>query len=79
MRSVRPYLDIPPMINIYYTFFYPHLIYRVEFCGNAANCHLNQVYLLQQSTLPIILCIRPRNHVTSHFSNLQNYATRYDF
>ena len=26
MRSVRPYLDIPSMINNYYTLFYPHLI-----------------------------------------------------
>ena len=41
MRRVRPYLDITSMIAIYYTFFYPHLIYGVEIYGNAANCHLN--------------------------------------
>ena len=31
MRSIRPYLDIPSMINIYNTFFYPHLIYGIDF------------------------------------------------
>ena len=71
MRSIRPYLDIPTTVNIYYTFFYPHLIYGVEFCGHAANCHLNQIYLLQKSALRAILAIRPRNHVSSYFSELK--------
>ena len=59
MRSVRPYFDIPTMINLYYTFFYPHSIYGIEFYGHAANCHLNQIYLLQKSALRVILKIRP--------------------
>ena len=71
MRSVRPYFDIPTMINLYYTFFYPHLIYSIEFYGHAANCHLNQIYLLQKSALRVILKICPRGHVTSFFSEYQ--------
>ena len=71
MRSIRPYLDIPTMINIYYTFFYPNLIYAVEFFGHAANYHLNQIYLLQKSALRVILAIRPRNHVSSYFSEFK--------
>lgn len=71
MRSVRPYFDVPTMINLYYTFFYPHLIYGIEFYGHAANCHLNHIYLLQKSALRVILKIRPRGHVTSFFSEYQ--------
>ena len=59
------------MINIYYTFFYPHVIYRFEFYAQAANCHLNQIYLLQKSALRVILAIRPRNHVSLYVSEFQ--------
>ena len=27
---------------------YPHLIYGVEYFGQAANFHLNQIYLIQK-------------------------------
>lgn len=33
MRAIRPYLDKSTMVNIYYTFFYPHIIYGIEFLG----------------------------------------------
>ena len=75
MRSVRPYLDITTIINIYYTFFIPILIYGVEFYGHAANCHLNQIYLLQKSAPCVILAIRPRNHVSLFFSELKIMPT----
>ena len=29
------------MVNIYYSFFYPHLIYSLEYCGHAADCYLD--------------------------------------
>ena len=71
MRSIRPYVDIKTMINIYYTFFYPHLIYGLEFWGHSAGCHLNQILVLQKSALRIILKIRPRGHVSSYFKILK--------
>jgi hypothetical protein len=71
MRSIRPYLDIPMMINLYYTFFYPHLIYGIEFWGHAAECEINQILLLQKSALRVILKIHPRGHVTSFFEHLK--------
>ena len=46
-----PYLDDDTMINIYYTFFYLHLI------------HLNQLLILQKAAVIIILKIRPLIHV----------------
>ena len=59
------------MINIYYTFFYPHLFYGIEFYGHAAKCHLNQILILQKAAIRIILKIRPRSHVSSNFKTLQ--------
>ena len=49
MRCISPYLDDDTMINIYYTFFYPHLIYGIEFYGHAAKCHLNQILISQKT------------------------------
>ena len=60
MRSIRQFLDVPTMTNLYYTFFYPHLIYGIEFWGHAAQCDLNQIMLLQKAALRVILKIPPR-------------------
>ena len=70
MRSIRP-LDRKTSINIYYTFFCPHLIYGIEFWGQAADRHLNKIYILQKSALRIILKIPPRGHVLSKFNVLK--------
>ena len=59
------------MTNLYYTFFYPHLIYGIEFWGHAAQCDLNQIMLLQKAALRVILKIHARNHVTSNFQRLK--------
>ena len=50
-----------------YSFIYPHLICGVEFWGDAADCCLEEVYLLQKTILKIILKINPRGHVTFLF------------
>lgn len=70
MRCARPYLDVKTMISLYYAFFYPHLIYGIEFYGHAANCYLDQIYLLQKSALRIILKIPPGGHVTSYLKEV---------
>ena len=67
LRSARPYLDVKTMIDLYYTFFYPHIIYGIEFWGHASQCDLNQILLLQKSALRVILNIHPRGHVSSNF------------
>ena len=72
MRSIRPFLDSKTMINIYCSFFYPHLIYGIEFWGHASNCELNQILILQKAALRIILKITPRRgHVPSRFNELK--------
>ena len=71
MRSIRQFLDVPTMTNLYYTFFYPHLIYGIEFWGHAAQCDLNQIMLLQKAALRVIFKIHARNHVKSNFQRLK--------
>ena len=71
MRTVRPFLDIKTMIDIYYTFFYPHIIYGIEFWGHASKADLNRILLLQKSALRIIMKFKPRAHISSYFQQLK--------
>jgi len=48
MRLVRKYFKIKTMIDIYYTFFYPHLIYGLKFWGHAGNSELEKILILQK-------------------------------
>ena len=59
------------MTNLCYTFFYPHLIYGIEFWGHAAQCDQNQIMLLQKAALRVILKITPRIHMMSNFQRLK--------
>ena len=65
MRCARPYLDQKPWSVFIVHFFYPHLIYVIEFYGHAADYHLDQIYLFQKPSLRIILKTHPRGHVTT--------------
>ena len=48
MLKATPYLDRRSLVNLYKTYIYPYLIYCVESWGNAPNCHLDQLYVLQK-------------------------------
>ena len=41
MRVTRGYLGIKTMIDIYYTYFYPHLLYGIEFWSHGNKTDLN--------------------------------------
>ena len=71
MRAIRPYLDVKTMVQIYYSFIYPHLLYGIEFLGHACNTDLQRVFTLQKACLRVILKIKPRDHVTSNFKTLK--------
>ena len=79
MRSIRLYIDIHTMINIYYTFFYPHLIYGVEFYGHAANCYLNPIYLLLKICSTCHLSKPSMQSCFFILFKIQNNAYRFDF
>ena len=71
MRAIRPFLDRKTMINIYYSYFYPHLIYGIEFWGHSAETNLKPIKTLQKSALRVIVKVAPGKHVTSHFKKLK--------
>ena len=59
------------MIDIYYSFVYPHLIYGVEFWGHAPDYALEQILICQKKALRII-CLQPPNSTISlEFKNLK--------
>ena len=71
MRAVRPYFDQKTMIDLYYAFFYPHLIYGIEFWGHATATNIKRILVLQKATLRVILNKRPTEHVTTYFKALK--------
>lgn len=70
MKSIRKYFDQKTMVNIYYTFFYPHLIYCLEIWGHSADTHLKRILTLQKQALRIILKLSPQDSVTTKFQML---------
>ena len=52
--KVQHYLDQQTLLNLYYTFVYPYLIYSLEIWGNACNVYLDSLIKLQKKCLRII-------------------------
>ena len=73
MRAIAPYLDQKALIDICYTFFYPYLLYGLEFWD------LKRVLIIQKASLRVVLKLKPNSHVTTYFKKLKNYASRYGF
>ena len=48
MRYLRKFLNQKTMVNLYYSFIYPHLIYGVEFWGHAPDYALEQILICQK-------------------------------
>ena len=71
MKAVRPYFDQKTMIELYYAFFYPHILYGIEFWGHACDCDIKHLVVLQKASVRTILNIKPRDHVTSYFKDLK--------
>ena len=71
MRAVRPYFDEKTMKDLYYAYFYPHLLYGIEFWGHASGTDLKRVIVVQKACLRVILKKKPGDHISSHFKTLQ--------
>ena len=54
MFKARNYLKRNALVNLYYSFIYPYLIYCIEEWGNAINCYLRQLYLIQKKVIRMI-------------------------
>jgi hypothetical protein len=59
------------MVDLYYTSFYPHLIYGIEFWGHASSTELNKLYILHKKALRIILKIKSNETETANFAILK--------
>ena len=71
MRAIAPYLDQKALTDIYYTFFYPHLLYGLEFWGHGNKTDLKRVLIIQKASLRVILKLKPNAHVTTYFEKLK--------
>ena len=54
MFKARNYLKRNALVNLYYSFIYPYFIYCIEAWGNAMNCYLKQLYLIQKKVIRMI-------------------------
>ena len=55
MFKARNYLKRNALVNLYYSFIYPYLIYCIEAWGNAINCYLKQLYVIQKKVIRMIV------------------------
>ena len=51
MYKARRYLSQKSIVNLYYSYIYPYLIYGIESWGNAAHCHPDPIFKLQKKIL----------------------------
>ena len=71
MCAVQPYFDEKTMKDLSYAYFYPHLLYGIEFWGHASGTDLKRVIVVQKACLRVILKKKPGDHISSHFKTLQ--------
>ena len=54
---LRKFLNDESVVNVYYSFIYPHLIYGLEFLGHASDYASEQVLIYKKKIKPIdMLC-----------------------
>ena len=71
MRAIAPYLGQKALIDIYYTFFYSHLLYGLEFLGHGNKTDLKRVLDIEKASLRVTLKLKPNSHVTTYFKTLK--------
>ena len=62
--SNASFFENKSMVDLYHTFFYPHLIYGIEFWGHASKTDLKQIFVLQKVALRVLIYVKPGKHVT---------------
>ena len=71
LRHLTKFLDEKTMINVYYTFVYPHLLYGLEFWGHACEGALLQILVCQKKALRVIFKKPPNSTITNKFKTSQ--------
>ena len=54
MSKASKYLKRKSLLTLYYPYIYPYMIYCIEAWGNASNCHLDQLYIIQKKVIRLI-------------------------
>ena len=54
MSKASKYLKRKSLLTLYYSYIYPYMIYCIEAWGNASNCHLDQLYIIQKKVIRLI-------------------------
>ena len=70
MFKARHYLKRYALVNLYQSFIYPYLIYYIEAWGNATNCHLMQLYLIQKKVIRMVTFANYNTRSIDIFKNL---------
>ena len=68
--KAKNYLNRKALINLYHSYIYPYLIYCIEAWGNATNCHLEQLYLIQKKVTRMISYSNYNTHSIDIFKQL---------
>ena len=54
MFRARRFINKKSLVDLYYSYVYPYLIYCIEVWGNAAQTHLHPLFLTQKKIIRII-------------------------
>ena len=54
ISKASKYLKRNSLLTLYYSYIYPYMIYCIEAWGNASNCHLDQLYIIQKKVIRLI-------------------------
>ena len=54
MYKARNYINKKALLGLYHSYIYPYLIYCIKSWGNASNCHIDPLYMLQKRILRIL-------------------------
>ena len=63
ISKIRHYVKRKTLINLYYSFVYPHLVYGVIIWGNAGVCALCKIKVIQNRILRLITFTQLKDHV----------------
>ena len=66
-KFMRQFFNRTQLIQLYYTFVFPHLLYGIEIWGSTYQTKLNRVYVLQKRILKIIFRKKMRFHIDTFF------------
>jgi len=61
--KLRPKVPARILLNVYYAFVHPHLLYAIEVCGNTCSSYIDKLSKLNNKLLRILQHKQFRSHV----------------